>query len=169
MTPEELEKNLGVLHERSFGWALACCRWDPSQAEDVLQMTYVKVLSGQARFGGRSAFATWLFGVIRRTALETRRSARSQRARALALHAAGDVREVEAADADVVRGEQTRELTAALERLPDRQREILHLVFYQDLTIAAAADVMGVSVGSARTHYHRGKMRLRELLGEDHG
>ena len=44
---------------------------------------------------------------------------------------------------------------------------MLHLVFYQDLTIAAAADVMGISVGSARVHYERGKAQLRRLLGDN--
>jgi RNA polymerase sigma-70 factor (ECF subfamily) len=62
--------------------------------------------------------------------------------------------------------EAVRELSAALEHLPARQREVLHLVFYQDLSIAEAAAVMEISVGSARTHYERGKARLRTLLGE---
>jgi RNA polymerase sigma-70 factor (ECF subfamily) len=43
----------------------------------------------------------------------------------------------------------------------------LHLVFYQDLTIAAAADVLGISLGSARVHYERGKAQLRRHLGEE--
>jgi RNA polymerase sigma-70 factor (ECF subfamily) len=58
---------------------------------------------------------------------------------------------------------------AALRRLPARQRDLLHLVFYQDLSIGEAADVLGVSIGTARTHYERGKARLRRLLGEEGG
>jgi RNA polymerase sigma-70 factor (ECF subfamily) len=49
--------------------------------------------------------------------------------------------------------------------LPERQRDVLHLVFYQDLTIAQAAEVLGVALGTARVHYERGKARLRALLG----
>ena len=66
-------------------------------------------------------------------------------------------------------GETVIRLRRCLDRLPARQRQVLHLVFYQDLTVEQAGEVMGISVGSARTHYHRGKLRLRRELDDEEG
>ena len=55
-------------------------------------------------------------------------------------------------------------IETALQRLTARQRESLHLVFYQGMTLEQATEVMGISIGSARTHYERGKAKLRQSL-----
>lgn len=159
--------DLERLHEQSFGWALSCCGWDLHIAEDVLQTTYVKVLSGAAKYGGKSSFRTWLFAVIRRTALEHQRRSRSREAglRRWSRDVGGAATTV--AEDPVVREERTSRLLAALSKLPERQSEVLHLVFYQGLTIADAAEIMGVALGTARTHYERGKRGLRAQLIEE--
>jgi len=54
---------------------------------------------------------------------------------------------------------------SAMESLPRRQREALHS-FLPGLSLSEAAEVMGISIGSARQHYDRGKKRLREFLGQ---
>ena len=161
-TGSQLEEQLSQNHQASFGWALNCCQGDDADAADVLQDAYLKVLEGRARFEGRSTFRTFLFGVIRRTAQERRRRQRVRRAFTWAL---GEEPQ-SAADPShaVLRSERTRRLAAALGRLSPRQREVLHLVFYEDMTIAEAASVLGTSLGTARTHYERGKRRLRHLL-----
>jgi len=166
MSPEALEQELDQLHPAAFGWALACCSGDRAAAEDALQASYLKVLDGRARFDGRASVRTWIFAVVRYTAAELRRRAALRRWLPLAaLGATSDGRPD--AVTELVRADGTRRLTAALETLPRRQREVLHLVFYQDLTIAEAAEVAGVSIGTARTHYERGKAALRKLLKEE--
>ena len=62
--------------------------------------------------------------------------------------------------------ESARQLAACLMLLSERQREVLHLIFYSELTLEEASQVLQVSLGSARTHYHRGKQRLSQLLDE---
>lgn len=168
-TPDELEVRLEQLHQDSYGWALSCCAWDEADAEDVLQTTYLKVVSGSARFGGRSSFKTWLFGVIRQTAHEHLRRSRSHWKRAERLEqemASGD-RGVTLPDDRVERSETSGALLDAMAELPPKQNEVLHLVFYQDLTVREAAEIMGVSLGTARVHYDRGKKKLKALLSDE--
>ena len=171
--PEELEARLEELHEESFGWAMSCCKWNEADAADVLQSVYLKIVLGHARFGAKSAFRTWLFGVIRQTAREQYRRSVSHRERARRLRQEiGTEEGVQQPDDSLERSDTRRMLLEAMEELPPRQREVLHIVFYQDLTIREAADVMGVSLGSARVHYDRAKKRLRSLLehlGADEG
>jgi RNA polymerase sigma factor (sigma-70 family) len=166
---DDLDDELARHHRAAFGWALACCRWDRSAAEDVLQSAYLKLLDGRAHFAGNAEFRTFLFGVIRRTAGEERRRRAIRATLSLGMLRDGHETPV-AADASlapILRDETSRALITALDRLSSRQRDVLHLVFYQNLTIAAAAEVLGVSIGSARVHYERGKAQLRRLLGED--
>jgi RNA polymerase sigma-70 factor, ECF subfamily len=165
MESEELKAVLEQHHASSFGWAMACCRRDPTEAEEVLQIVYLKVLEGKARFNGKALFKTWLFAVIRKTASDQRRK---HVLRGLVTLRAADreSRAAEHPDESAYRSEIQRIFRRALARLPRRQRETLELVFYHDLNIQEAAAVMSVSLGSARTHYERGKKRLRQLLEE---
>jgi RNA polymerase sigma-70 factor (ECF subfamily) len=46
---------------------------------------------------------------------------------------------------------------------------VLHLVFYQDLTVEEASRILNISLGTARTHFARGKDQLRKLLAKQEG
>src|SRR6266542_4976385 len=69
----EIKAELERLHSTSFGWALSCCRRDRSEAEEVLQTVYLKILEGKALYRGESILKTWLFAVIRKTAITEQR------------------------------------------------------------------------------------------------
>jgi RNA polymerase sigma factor (sigma-70 family) len=163
----ELRRELAANHREAYAWALNCCRRNRTDAEDVLQATYMKVLEGRARFDGRSNFTTWLFGVVRLTAADQRRR-RFLHDLVMGRAAAEESfhEPAPAADADLGRAQSRAALECALAALPRRQREVLLLVFYHELTVEDAAQVMSIGVGSARQHYARGKARLREILAE---
>lgn len=161
----ELRRALGASHREAFAWALNCCRRNRGEAEDVLQATYLKVLDGSAQFDGRSTFRTWLFGVIRLTAAQQRRRqwlSQLGAARVVAEESTSEL--APAADSALALAQRRAILDRALRLLPVRQREVLLLVFYHELTVEDAAQVMSIGVGSARQHYARGKARLRDML-----
>ena len=164
----ELKAELEQHHAACFGWALSCCARDRGEAEEVLQTVYLKILEGKACFRGEASLKTWLFAVIRKTAIGEHRknllrklrwSDSSESEKTL-------VSPLEQPGAAFEKSETQALFQSAMESLPRRQREALHLVFYQDLSLSEAAEVMGISIGSARQHYDRGKKRLREFLGQ---
>jgi RNA polymerase sigma-70 factor (ECF subfamily) len=167
MDRSAVERELEALHPQSFAWALVCCGHHRADAEDALQDAYLRVLDGRARFEGRSAFRTWLFGVIRRCCAQQSR----RRWWTGPLRNGGPpverVDPAPGADQRIEQDERAARLTQALRALPKRQREVLELVFYHEMTIAEAGDVIGVSIGTARTHYERGKKALSRLLDRE--
>jgi RNA polymerase sigma factor (sigma-70 family) len=164
----ELQNELEKLHSASFGWALSCCRRDHAEAEEVLQTVYLKILEGKAKFRGESSLKTWLFAVIRKTAIG---EYRKKLLRNLVFIGGLEKRDdatlsVDAPGAAFEKSEIQKQFRAALAKLPPRQREVLHLAFYEDMSLSEAAVIMGISIGSARQHYERGKKHLREWLSE---
>jgi RNA polymerase sigma-70 factor (ECF subfamily) len=164
-----LSTELESLHPLSYRWAVACCDGDAAEAEDVLQSTYVKILQGKAKYRGGSALKTWLFAVVRNTARELRQCrTRETSVRREAYKTASPKFEL-ASCGEAELADEVRRLRRAIRRLSKRQQEVLHLVFYQQMSLSESADVMGVSVGAARAHYERAKEHLRRFLIESKG
>jgi RNA polymerase sigma factor (sigma-70 family) len=167
MDGETLWAQVEGLHLESFGWARSCCRQDAEEAENVLQAVYLKIFEGKAVFNDRATFRTWLFAVIRNTAAEGRRRRFFQR---LALVRQQETAPAAAPAQSPEKAAYLAEIRTAFRslvaRLPRRQAEVLQLVFYHDLSLSEAAAVMAVSLGSARTHYERGKRRLKLAMAE---
>jgi RNA polymerase sigma-70 factor (sigma-E family) len=70
------------------------------------------------------------------------------------------------ADAGALAAARRGAVLDALAQLPDRQREVLVLRHYLDLSEAEIADALGIARGSVKSHASRGSAALRELLGD---
>jgi len=165
MDEEALRAELERHHREGYAWALNCCSQNPVAAEDVLQKVYLKILDGRARFRGEASFKTWLLSLIRHTAADHWRQENRRHATLIEYEQTAEpIGQIEPPDEMLERSRLHAVLARGLSSLSVRQQEIMRLVFYHDLSLSEAAAVMSVSIGTARTHYERGKDQLRKFL-----
>lgn len=164
MTNEEFEKELEELHEKSYCWALSLCH-DPNLAEDILQDAYVKALNSLSQFKQNSSFKTWLFTIIRNTSYDNLKKV-SNRKR-IDEYSLKDEKMYHTSSQEMrLRKKKDNEVAQALIlNLSRREKEVIELIVYQDLTLKEAAHIMGVTVGSVSSYLKRAKASLKgEIL-----
>lgn len=153
MNNNRLEKIHRGLHREAYLWARQCCSYDDDKAKDVLQMVYLKILEGRAKYNEKGKVRTWLFSVIRYTAIDLIRKDKR--------HATLEEVSEPALQEEKSNGNDYEKL---LNKLPYRQHQVLLLVFYHNLTLEQVADVLDIGLGTVRTHYDRGKNTLRKII-----
>ena len=135
---------------------------------EIVQQSYLQVVEGRADLLRADDPAAFLFGVARRVAASRRRR-RSIWGRILRLELSRTSTAATTTDPESAAGknEQARRVREAMERLTGRQQELVELVFVHDMTIEQAARVLDLSLGTARTHYHRAKQKLARMLAPE--
>jgi RNA polymerase sigma-70 factor, ECF subfamily len=142
-----------------YGRAVArvCRSVAGSEAEDCEQEVFARVWTKAALFDpGRGSAAAWLLTLARRTAL-TLQAARRPPVPVVAEPTAA----VEPRDVDAFW------LEAAMARLSERERTVVELAYYGDLSESAIAKRLRVPLGSVKSWKRRGLNRLATLLGEE--
>jgi RNA polymerase sigma-70 factor, ECF subfamily len=156
-------------------------------AEEIVQETWMAVVTGLDRFEGRSALSTWIFSILTNQAKN--HSAREKRAVPFSCVAPGDAEEP-AVDPDrfqkdddawpghwatpprpwqkperrLLSLEAREHLRAALAQLPDRQRVIVGLRDIEGHSADEVCDLLDLSSENQRVLLHRGRTRLRAVL-----
>lgn len=146
--------------DRAYGLALRILK-SQADAEDVVQEAFVKAWLNRDKWqAGRAKFSTWLYRVIVNRCIDLQRSPRSEWI--------DDVPEPADTAEDCVVTIQKQQvysrLEEAVDRLPTQQRAAVLLSYYEEMTNAEIADVMGTTVSATEALLKRGRQRLREIL-----
>jgi RNA polymerase sigma-70 factor (sigma-E family) len=134
---------------------------DVATAEEVVQDSFVAVHGRWSKLRDPDRALAYL----RQTVVNRSRSALRHRA-VVARHAAREVVSPThpGADESALVTDRRGAVLDAMRELPDRQREVLALRYYLDLSEAEIAATLGISRGAVKSHASRGASALRELL-----
>jgi RNA polymerase sigma factor (sigma-70 family) len=164
------EPALAALYDRygrvAYGLALRVLR-DATLAEDAVQEAFLAVWRSAHRYvPERSKPSTWILTFVHRRAVDLVR--REERRRADQLTDAESI-VGGMVDEEAWLGLERERVQAALQQLPDQQREAIELAYYGGFTQSELAERLGQPLGTIKSRMFTGLARLRELLTEpDH-
>lgn len=158
------ESAFRLLSERYAVRAVALARrflGSEADAEEIAQEALLRVWRAAPRWQPTAAFGTWFYRIVVNLCLNHRR-----RTPFAALEEAGEPVDPQPdAQARLERRDETRRLAAAIAALPPRQRAVVLLTYWEGLSNARTADVLGTSVGGVETLLVRARKALRGSLG----
>lgn len=149
----------------------AAASWlrDPSDLEDVVQETLIAAWDGGSRLIPGTDLEPWLFGILtNRCRKHLRATQRRERRHDFWRHWFGP-REFQEKPFESEEAPDTQNLRAALDRLPEGQREVLILRHIQGLDLNATAQALGIPEGTVKSRCSLGLQKMREILGKSGG
>jgi RNA polymerase sigma-70 factor (ECF subfamily) len=136
-----------------------------AEAEDCLQEIFIQVWRQASDFDeARGRPFTWLVTMARSRAIDRLRASGS-RDRTAQDAARAVVEETSDAVTDAIRSEQAAVVRDALDALPQEQRRVLELAYFEGLTQSEVAERLNQPLGTIKTRTRTAMMKLREMLG----
>ncbi len=145
-----------------FGYVYRLTRGDRSLAQDLTQETFLRTLRGIEGYQYPRPFKPWLYAIATNlarshyTRADTRRTESADEDRDYPVDAAPD--------AALLARDEAQAVIAALDTLPDHQREVIVLYFYQSLSLQAIAETLAIPLGTVKSRLSIGVGRLRARM-----
>lgn len=137
-------------------------------ADEVAQKTFVSMSKNLARFEGRSSLKTWIFRIAMNYSKNLIRDRGRREGEEVTERTAIEESGIEE---DIETRQRRHIVRRAMENLPPRQREVLQMRAFGDMSFAEIAQAIGISISAAKVNYHYAVKALKALLadlGENH-
>ncbi|HXG78385.1 MAG TPA: sigma-70 family RNA polymerase sigma factor [Methyloceanibacter sp.] len=157
-----LERLFARAQARIFRFLMRMMK-NPTVAEDILNEVFLSVWQNAHRYEGRSEPMTWILSIAHNKAI----SAMRKKTEVLGLdeEAAQDVAaEDDTPDATVQKQDKSAKIRACIAELSPDHRTILDLVYYQEQSVAEAAEILGIPEATVKTRMFYARKKLSELL-----
>ncbi len=133
-------------------------------ADDVVQNVFIKAHHGLMSFNGESEFYTWLYRIATNETINFLRTQNVRRAEPiddmLQEPAATDAAPIE----ELERREEKELIAEAIESLPERQKQVFMMRYYDELSYEEIAEILGTSIGGLKANYFHAFKKIEAYL-----
>jgi RNA polymerase sigma-70 factor (ECF subfamily) len=134
-----------------------------ADAADVTQQAFVRAFRGLTAFRGTATVRSWLFRIAINCALSWLRDHKREQPAEIADDA---LVEGHAAPGKIADGQDNARLRAAIAQLPPKQKMVLELRVFDDLSFKEVAEAADCTENTAKVNFHYAVKRLRDILRE---
>jgi RNA polymerase sigma-70 factor (ECF subfamily) len=138
------------------------------ESEEVSQDTFIKAYKNLNKFKGESKFSTWLYRIAYHTSLDQIKKNKNNNA-TFEIHEV-TLNQIQSAD-DILQGIERKErakiMDECLLRLPEEERSILWMFYYDALSLKEIVEVTSLSEANVKVKLHRARKRLLTIVEEN--
>lgn len=173
---QEFQRLVAQTRRRAYSMALQLTR-NASDAEDLMQDTYVKAWKGYESYVSGRPFLNWLLRIMQRAYLDTKRREnpirKAESLNSMISPSDGEVQELPipddapTPDQEVLHEEFRVGLHEALAELPDVYRDAIQMCDLEGMSYSDIAEAQKTTIGTVRSRIHRGRKLLREIILRD--
>lgn len=162
---EGFAKIVGEYSEQLY-WQIRRMVLSHEDANDLLQNTFIKAWMNIEYFRGEAKLSTWLYRIALNECLTF---LNKQRAVANVSIDAPEASVIQKLESDpYFSGEEAQmQLQKALLTLPEKQRMVFNLKYYQEMKYEQMSEIFGTSVGALKASYHHAVKKIEKILGEE--
>ncbi len=133
------------------------------EVEDLLQTVWIKVWKGLDNFRGECLLSTWLFTIATREVYSKFREKRVVKTSDMDVHANGAIGTSDLPAAEVI----MERLQEAIDILPDKQRRVFIMRYFEEMSYEEMAAATGTSIGALKASYHHAVKKIEQNLNPD--
>jgi RNA polymerase sigma factor, sigma-70 family len=153
-------------YQEKIYWHIRKLVIDHDDANDVVQNTFVKAWSGLQNFREESQLYTWLYRIATNEALTFLKRKRTRFFLPL-VDVESQLAQTLESDPFFNGDDAELKLQRAILSLPEKQRVVFNMKYYDELTYEEISDILGTSVGALKASYHLATKKIEKFLEED--
>lgn len=153
-------------YQQKLYWHIRKMVIDHDDANDLTQETFIKVWNSLETFRGGSQLYTWLYRIATNECL----GFLNKKKRRFFLPIVNVQAQLEAKldDSDLITGEEIQlKLQKALLKLPDKQRLVFNMKYFDEMKYEDMSAILGTSVGALKASYHLAVKKIEDFLNHN--